>query len=280
MREDEGNDPAAIAPEAGPVPAAQTPAVQTPAVQTSEVQTSGAAVSTGANGPAAGRERPPGPGTLPAFRPVAARTTEPPAYWAQAGAELAAQDPILREIIGRHPTLHLRSHGEPFATLARAVVGQQISVAASERVWERVLKLSDPVTPAAIAAVEDDALLACGLSRRKVGYLKDLALHFADGRLQPDAWDGLNDEAVIADLMRVKGIGRWTAEMYLIFNLRRPDVLPLGDFGLQRAMSLHYNRGLPLSKLKMRALGAAWAPWRSVATWYLWRSLDSTPVEY
>jgi DNA-3-methyladenine glycosylase II len=90
----------------------------------------------------------------------------------------------------------------------------------------------------------------------------------------------MDDEAVIADLMQVKGIGRWTAEMFLIFNMLRPDVLPVDDFGLQRAMSMFYNEGEPLSKLKIRAIGNQWQPWRSVATWYLWRSLDPSPVEY
>ncbi|MGZ5141470.1 MAG: DNA-3-methyladenine glycosylase family protein, partial [Burkholderiales bacterium] len=107
-----------------------------------------------------------------------------------------------------------------------------------------------------------------------------LAERFNSGALDPEQWHELDDEALIVELTQVKGIGRWTAEMFLIFYMARPDVLPLDDIGLQRAMSLHYNAGRPLSKLKMRKIGAAWAPWRSVATWYLWRSLDPLPVQY
>jgi len=147
-------------------------------------------------------------------------------------------------------------------------------------VWQRLLALLPEVSPAALACVGEEALASCGLSQRKVSYLKDLSLHFLEGTLGVAYWADMDDEAIIADLMRVRGIGRWTAEMFLIFNLRRPDVLPLDDFGLQRAMSMHYNAGQPLSKLKMRVIANQWQPWRSVATWYLWRSLDPAPIVY
>jgi DNA-3-methyladenine glycosylase II len=119
---------------------------------------------------------------------------------------------------------------------------------------------------------------ACGLSARKVDYLKDLARKFLEGSLDVGSWHALEDEMLIVELTRVKGIGRWTAEMFLMFHLVRPDVLPLGDIGLQRAMRVHYNGGRPMSPARMRKLGAAWAPWRSVATWYMWRSLEAVPV--
>jgi DNA-3-methyladenine glycosylase II len=111
-------------------------------------------------------------------------------------------------------------------------------------------------------------------------YLKDLAQRFATGALDVDAWSALDDDSVIAQLVEVRGIGRWTAEMFLIFYMNRPDVLPVDDIGLQRAVRLLYNRGRALSDVRMRRIGAAWAPWRSVATWYLWRSLDPLPVQY
>jgi DNA-3-methyladenine glycosylase II len=108
----------------------------------------------------------------------------------------------------------------------------------------------------------------------------DLARHFADGRLEPHGWRGLPDEALIAMLCDVKGIGRWTAEMFLMFHELRPDVLPVDDIGLQRAIALHYNDGERLTPAAMRELAEPWRPFRSVATWYLWRSLDPIPVEY
>lgn len=203
-----------------------------------------------------------------------------PAYWHTAVAELAARDRILKELMPRFPDISLTSRGDAFATLARAIVGQQISTKASESVWQRLIALLPEVSPAALACMGEEALASCGLSQRKVGYLKDLSLHFLEGTLSQAEWAGMDDEAIIAELMQVRGIGRWTAEMFLIFNLLRPDVLPLDDFGLQRAMSMHYNAGQPLSKLKMRAIAGQWQPWRSVATWYLWRSLDPAPIVY
>jgi DNA-3-methyladenine glycosylase II len=203
-----------------------------------------------------------------------------PPYWHTAVAELAARDRILKELMPRFPDISLTSRGDAFATLARSIVGQQISTRASESVWQRLLALLPEPSPAALACVDDEALASSGLSQRKVGYLKDLSLHFLEGTLAVAHWADMDDEAIIADLMQVRGIGRWTAEMFLIFNLLRPDVLPLDDFGLQRAMSMHYNAGQPLSKLKMRAIAGQWQPWRSVATWYLWRSLDPAPIVY
>lgn len=203
-----------------------------------------------------------------------------PPYWQEAVAALSERDRVLKEIIHRHPEISLKTRGDAFTTLARSIVGQQISVKASESVWQRLLAVVPEITPAMLSQVEEAILRECGLSQRKAGYLKGLSRHFLEGKLVPASWDGMDDEAVIADLMQVKGIGRWTAEMFLIFNMLRPDVLPLDDFGLQRAMGMHYNGGEPLSKLKIRVISNEWQPWRSVATWYLWRSLDPSPVEY
>lgn len=165
-------------------------------------------------------------------------------------------------------------------TLARAIVGQQISVAAAQSVWARFLAAVPAVTPAQVLALEATRLRACGLSARKVEYIADLARHFADGTIHVGRWPEMDDEAVIAELVEVRGIGRWTAEMFLIFNLLRPDVFPIDDLGLQKAIRLAYWNGRRGTPARMRKLGATWAPWRSVATWYLWRSLDPLPVEY
>lgn len=203
-----------------------------------------------------------------------------PEYWTQATQELAACDPVMHQLIGQFPDATLVSRGCAFTTLARSIVGQQISVKAAESVWQKVIGAIPDITPHTIAAAEQDLLRTCGLSARKVTYLQDLSRHFREGDLSETAWGEMNDEAVIKQLIQVKGIGRWTAEMFLIFHLHRPDVLPLDDIGLQRAMSLHYLDKQPVDKKIMLELAKPWQPWRSVATWYLWRSLDPLPVAY
>ncbi len=187
---------------------------------------------------------------------------------------------MLGALIDRFQGLALGSRGDAFSTLARSIVGQQISVKAAQSVWDRLAGRLGTVTPESMARARKPSLRNCGLSGQKAGYLKDLAGKFRDGTLDAARWGALDDETLIVELTRVKGIGRWTAEMFLMFHLARPDVLPLADLGLQRAMRLHYNRGRSLSTVRMQKIGAGWAPWRSVATWYLWRSLDPIPVEY
>lgn len=203
-----------------------------------------------------------------------------PAYWATARRTLARRDPVLGAIMRAHPRVALRSRGEAFATLARSIVGQQISVKAAESVWARVLAVAPSMRPEAILKARRNRLARAGLSQRKVEYIRDLADHFVADTIHAHRWPDMDDEAVIAELVQVRGIGRWTAEMFLIFNLLRPDVLPVDDLGLQRAASLHYRDGGRIARAELLALGEQWAPWRSVATWYLWRSLDPVPVEY
>jgi DNA-3-methyladenine glycosylase II len=202
------------------------------------------------------------------------------AYWIRAKRALARRDPVLARIIRAHPRIALEPRGEPFHTLARSIVGQQISVKAAATIWGRVLGVAPRMHPEEIAGAKHARLTACGLSQRKAEYLAGLARHFVDGTLHIAAWERMDDEAVIAELVQVRGVGRWTAEMFLMFNLLRPDVLPLGDVGLQRAIGLHYFNGRSVSLRTMRRTASAWAPWRSVATWYLWRSLDPIPIEY
>ena len=206
--------------------------------------------------------------------------TTPPAYWHTACTELAAADPVMAALIERYPDAILGDRGDPFQTLARAIVGQQISVMAAESIWLRFAEYAQHIQPEHIATIELDALAACGLSRRKAEYLRDLAGHFVDGRIEPARWKALDDEAVIDELTDVRGIGRWTAEMFLIFSLRRPDVWPLDDIGLQKAVALHYLAGERPTPAVLRQHGTRHAPWRTVATWYLWRSLDPAVVQY
>jgi DNA-3-methyladenine glycosylase II len=203
-----------------------------------------------------------------------------PDYWTKGKRALARRDPVMAGIIRAYPKIALARRGEPFFTLARAIVGQQISVKAAQSVWNRLAQAAAEMTPEAVLALERTAMRGCGLSARKVEYIADLAQHFADGSAQVEHWPQMDDEDVIAQLVEVRGIGRWTAEMFLMFNLLRPDVFPLDDLGLQKALRLHYFKGRKVSLARMRKLGATWAPYRSVATWYLWRSLDPVPVEY
>lgn len=203
-----------------------------------------------------------------------------PAYWKQATQELAECDEVMYKLIQRFAGATLRSHGDAFTTLARSIIGQQISIKAAESVWQKLVVAVPAITPDAVLGTDSSVLRACGLSLRKVIYLQDLSQHFISGILNETAWKEVDDEALVAELMQVNGIGRWTAEMFLIFHMLRPNVLPLDDLGLQRAISLHYNTSQPVSRLKMRAIAKPWQPWCSVAIWYLWRSLDPQPVEY
>jgi DNA-3-methyladenine glycosylase II len=201
-----------------------------------------------------------------------------PSYWNVATGELARRDPVLRILIRNHEGPQLESRGDAFTILARSIIGEQISVQTAESVWQKLLESVGALGPAAIVRMDPSKLRACGLSSKKSNYLVDLAEHFLDGSLAQQQWSDRDDEQLIAELTRVKGIGRWTAEMFLIFFMMRPDILPADDIGLQRAMSLHYNNGKPLSKLKIRQIATEWQPWRTVATWYLWRSLDPIPA--
>jgi DNA-3-methyladenine glycosylase II len=186
----------------------------------------------------------------------------------------------MRAIMRAHPKVYMTPRGEPFHTLARAICGQQISVKAAQSVWNRVVLCCSTIEPGSVLSKKRSELRACGLSDRKVEYIADLAQHFADGRIHLHKWPAMDDEAIIEELTEVRGIGRWTAEMFLMFNLLRPDVFPLDDIGLQNGIRASYFKGRKVSPKRMRKLGEVWRPWRSVATWYLWRSLDPVPVEY
>jgi DNA-3-methyladenine glycosylase II len=199
-----------------------------------------------------------------------------PEYWERAKRALR-KDPVMAAIMRQHPGVYMTVRGEPFMTLARAICGQQISVKAAQSVWNRVVVCCSSVTPENVLAVDRKKLRACGLSDRKTEYIADLAQHFADGRIHARDWPRMSDEEIIEELTDVRGIGRWTAEMFLMFNLLRPDVFPLDDLGLQKGIRVAYRK---TSLNAMKKLGETWRPWRSVATWYLWRSLDPVPVEY
>ncbi len=203
-----------------------------------------------------------------------------PEYWAEACAHLSQRCEVMKNLIASYPEAGLRTRGKPFQTLARAIVGQQISVKAAQSVWNKFESAVDKVTPENVLAASDETLRAAGLSRQKVLYLRDLSTHFANGKIKPRRWQTMSDDDVIKELCDVKGIGRWTAEMFLIFYLMRPNVWPVDDIGLIRAVERHYFSSERISKEQVRAHLELFAPWATVATWYLWRSLDPIPVEY
>ncbi|AOI70791.1 DNA-3-methyladenine glycosylase [Burkholderia ubonensis] len=198
-----------------------------------------------------------------------------PAYWDKACADLVKRDRIMKKLIPKFGPAHLVKRGDPFVTLARSVVGQQISVASAQSVWASIEAASPKLAPQQVIKLGPDKLIACGLSKRKTEYILDVAQHFVSGALHVDKWTSMEDEDVIAELTQIRGISRWTAEMFLIFNLSRPDVLPLDDPGLIRAISVNYFSGEPVTRSEAREVAANWEPWRTVATWYMWRSLDS-----
>ena len=201
-----------------------------------------------------------------------------PAYWDDACKHLMKKDRVMKRLIPQFGDATLQTRGDAFTTLARSIVGQQISVKAAQTVWDRFAKLPRKVTPANVLKLKVDDMRAAGLSARKVEYLVDLALKFDAGAVHVKSWEEMDDEAIIAELVAIRGIGRWTAEIFLMFHLMRPNVLPLDDVGLINGISKSYFSGESVSRSDAREVAAAWSPYCSVATWYIWRSLDPLPV--
>ena len=217
-------------------------------------------------------------------------TETTPVYWEEACRHLMKKDRVMKRLIPQFGEACLQSRGDAFTTLARSIVGQQISVKAAQTVWDRFAQLpkaaggrkaaGGAIHPASVLKLKVDDMRAAGLSARKVEYLVDLALHFDSGAVSAGNWHAMDDDAIIAELVGIRGIGRWTAEMFLIFHLMRPNVLPLDDVGLINGISKSYFSGDPVSRSDAREVAEAWQPWCSVATWYIWRSLDPLPVDY
>ena len=193
------------------------------------------------------------------------------------------RDPVLAAIIKRHGPCGLgavRDRFDHFSMLVRAIVFQQLSTKAATTIHNRLIEcMPEGTTPQCLAAVTEQQMRNAGISRQKAAYLRDLAEKVASGEVPLEAVDSMTDDEVIEALTKVKGIGRWTAEMFLIFRLQRPDVLPVGDLGIVNAIHKAYRMRKKPTPDRMRKLGEAWRPYRSVATWYLWRSLDNEPVK-
>jgi DNA-3-methyladenine glycosylase II len=200
------------------------------------------------------------------------------ADYAKARRVLARRDPVIRDLMRRVGECGLAKaqRTDPFRALVHAIIAQQLSTKAAATIDGRFAALFDErPTAAVIAATSDDRLRAVGLSPQKLGYIRDLCARTLDGSLALDALEAMSDDEVIAALTRVKGIGRWTAEMFLMFRLHRPDVLPIGDLGIVKAVQRVYKLRLAPTPVRLTRLGEHWRPYRSVACWYLWASLDN-----
>ena len=197
--------------------------------------------------------------------------------WEVATKELSRNDPVIMKIIKLYSGDKMQLKNNAFLTLVRSVVGQQISVKAADSVWKKLEELCrESIEPERIKSFSEDELRSAGLSRSKANYIQNIA----KSDILEVNWSNLDDEEAIDLLCKIKGIGRWTAEMFLIFHLARPNILPLGDIGLIKAIELNYNNGEKMSKEELEAYRQKWSPWCTVATWYLWRSLDPIPVNY
>tara|TARA_B100000686_G_C16676485_1_gene909408 strand:- start:368 stop:1012 length:645 start_codon:yes stop_codon:yes gene_type:complete len=206
--------------------------------------------------------------------------TGQPTYWYRAKKELIAADPVIADVIKGCGRGRLVGQGDPFVTLVRSIVAQQISVRAADSIWNRLVETAGSISPKIVADRDEAELQSAGLTRRKASYIRDMAVAFLEGSVAPKIWHAKDDEGVISELVGLRGVGRWTAEMFLIFHLLRPNILPLDDIGLIRACERHYAAGKEMTREDIEQLAERWKPWRSVATWYLWRSLDPTPVAY
>lgn len=202
--------------------------------------------------------------------------------FARARRVLLRRDPVLAAIIRRHGACGLgaaRDRFDHFSMLVRAIVFQQLSTKAATTIHGRLLALMpDGPDAGCLAALSDEQLRGAGISRQKCGYLRDLCQQVSAGAVPLDVVDGMTDEEVVEALTKIKGVGRWTAEMFLIFRLQRPDVLPVGDLGIITAVQRAYRLRKPPTPDRLRKIGEAWRPYRSIASWYLWRSLDNEPA--
>ena len=208
------------------------------------------------------------------------KINKPPIFWQKAKKALSAKDKKLSKIIESYPDDFLFSKSDPFFTVARSIVGQQISVKAAQSVWDRLEIKIKKIKPEIILKTHSSTLKSVGLSRQKVKYLKNLANAFIEKKIKINLWDKMNDEEIVQDLIQIKGIGRWTVEMFMIFNLCRSDIFPLDDIGMIKGLCKLYEIPYPANREIIINIGKKWKPYRSVATWYLWRSLDPIPVEY
>ncbi|MFL2958408.1 MAG: DNA-3-methyladenine glycosylase family protein [Candidatus Thalassarchaeaceae archaeon] len=202
-----------------------------------------------------------------------------PDYWEKGKKELKRIDKNIKKIIELYEFPSLTTREDIFFTLIRSIVGQQISVRAADTIWDKVVNEAKEIRPEIIYSIDENTMRNCGLSKRKVEYMKAVSERWLNGYDKIN-WHELSDEAVIEKLVEIRGIGKWTAEMILIFTLMRPDIFPMGDIGAIRALEKIYNKGQKMNKNQIEEIVKKWEPWRTIATWYLWRSIDPEPVQY
>ncbi|HHJ40534.1 MAG: hypothetical protein AXA67_10335 [Methylothermaceae bacteria B42] len=202
-----------------------------------------------------------------------------PSYWPEATDYLSRRDTVMADLIRRYPET-LERRGDSFQTLARAIVGQQISIIAADSVWERLEQVAGEVTPDSLMVLPPDQLQSAGLSRSKVNYLRNIAKVYLERAITDEYWQNQPFEQTRKELLAIKGIGPWTVEMFAIFHLHEPDIFSPADIGVQKAIARLYFEGEPVGKTELEAFSHRWCPYRTVALWYLWRHLDPVPVIY
>ena len=205
--------------------------------------------------------------------------TTPP-YWQSAINYLTSKDRVIASLIATYPNEVMQGHQNPFSTLVKAIVGQQISIKAAAAIGQRLESLIGDFSTERYLAAKEDELRQCGLSRPKIRYITNVANALESGQLTPSTWSTMSDDEIALQLISISGIGRWTSQMFLIFHLHRADILPLSDVGLLKAINLNYGSVKPLSEEEIEKITQVWQPYRTVATWYMWRSLDPIPVQY
>lgn len=203
-----------------------------------------------------------------------------PSYWQEAQDYLGGRDRVIANLINIYPNGMMLSNQNPFYTLTKSIVGQQISVKAASAINKRLESTLGTWSTENFLGVEEEELRQCGLSRPKIRYITNVAEALESGKLTPAKWSEMSDEEVAEQLQSISGIGTWTAQMFLMFHLQRADILPIGDVGLRKAMEKNYGEGTSLTKKEIEKIAQKWKPYRTVASWYMWRSLDPVPVEY
>jgi len=205
----------------------------------------------------------------------------PPSYWYRAKKVLSKKDPVLKKIIKRYKRGFLTTRDKPFFSLCRTIIGQQISTRAADSIWAKFeKKCKKNITPKMVLKLSSKNLKTAGLSRQKVSYLKNIAKNFNNKSFDVKKLKTMNDEESINYITKLKGLGVWSAEMFLMFNLNRPNIFPTKDIGLLRAISKNYKTSYPPSKIFLNKISKLHNGYRSVFTWYMWRSIDPTDVEY
>ena len=201
-------------------------------------------------------------------------------WWNEAKSYLMLNDPVMKKIILNNSKGSLQSRGEPFNALCRTIIGQQISVKAAASIWNKFEFGIQNISPKSVIQYGDNKLRKFGLSSRKVEYLTCLSNFIIDNTKAINSWRKMNDDFVIKELCNIKGIGPWSAEMFLMFVFLRQDILPLGDLGLRKAVGINYLEKHDPTYEEVRKIAERWIPYRSAATWYLWRSIDNEPIQY